>query len=538
MPKNDSVRFYLLENFFVASLLILSVGVCFYSALSYGILKWDSQQYTQENICVHGLTWENFTCIFTKPYFLNWHPITSLSYALEYEHFGENPRTFHFNNLFIHAINSFLIYQLTKKVVTIIGGRGWSVYVAASISALLFAVHPQHVETVVWIAERKGLLSTMFFLLAISSYLKFFTSRKKWLYYILSLLAFTCSLLSKPMAVTMPVLLILIDIFPLCRVDFSSRIKSITTSMAIILWEKTPYFIIAISMSWVTINTFDSGGAVASLDQMSIIERSLNAIYSLYLYIKLWFLPLELSPLYTHPAFILERDLLSLFVLVVGFGSVIIALLVLFIKGHSSPLISFLLIVVSLLPVIGLLRVGSHSAADRYTYLPLIPMYIAAGHLLSKLIFSRRRLYQVSAFVGTLVLVIFLINITKTQVKVWKNELSLWIYVNSDWLTENSTTLPRTTNINKVVWLAQAYYDAGDYDSALKYYLLAEDLGQLPNLWQYLRFARAYAFLGHDFYALQVYSFLLKHPECCEALLQDKIESDVAEIKLKSVGTY
>jgi hypothetical protein len=493
------------------------------------MLNWDTNYYIIDNTCVHGLTWSNVNCIFTRPYFLNWHPLTSLSYAVEYEFFGDNAKAYHVDNIFLHVINSFLIFMLAKKIFSMKAMDGRLVFLGALFSACLFAVHPQHVESVVWIADRKGLLSTLFFLVSILFYINYALFGFKRKLYVLAFCSFIMSLLSKPMAVTMPVLLILVDIYPLNRIDFKQPKKFILIGFYKLFREKWVFFCASFFMAILTIYAQSSGGAVATLEQITLFDRLLNAMFGIFLYIKLWVAPIGLSPFYTHPLFIINGDVLSIALLVVLFSLLMIVLMVYFFKGKVSGLIIFLLVVVSLLPVLGIIQVGSQAAADRYTYLPLIPLYLLAGYFFS-ICFLRSRFISVSV---SLVVFFMFLMITKTQVKVWESEVSLWSYVNSDWILSDSEIPSKGLNAHKVVWLAQAYYDEGDYENALKYYLIAEDLAHFPNLWQYIRFATSYEHMGEDGFALQVYNFLLEHPDCCEGDMKKVVDRRILLIKSK-----
>ncbi len=517
------------ESTFISLFIIFVVYICFSEVLDYGILNWDSKIYVIENICIQEISWSNLYCIFSEIYHYNWHPLTSLSYAIEYKYFADNPKIYHLNNLVLHSINSVLIYFLAKRIYSFNSVLTGLNIVGAITASVLFAIHPQHVESVVWIAERKGLLCTLFFLCSILCYLQYMTKGYSKKYYILAIISFLLSLLSKPMAVTLPVVLVLIDIYPLGRLDLSLSIKNIFVHLGKLLYEKKYFFICSIVIMIITVYAQVTDGSVVPLEQVNLNIRFHNAIFSFFMYLEKWIIPINLSPFYTHPLFILDGEIIPITLLLLLFISVIALLLYNLMKRRTVGMVVVLMIIATLLPVIGIIQVGSQAAADRYTYLPLIPLFIIAGYIFT-------HLYSHSKFVSVIcgcILILFLIRITVNQVKIWQSDLSLWVYANSELIISNPTKLPKNFNLRKVTLLAKSFYYEQDYENALKYYLLVEQDHVLPSEWDYVRFARSYRALGMDFFALQIYNNLLSRKECCDAQLKSNIDTDITDIKIK-----
>ena len=501
------------------------VYICYSEAVHYGLLKWDSQKYIIENECIHGLTLFNVRCIFSSIYFSNWHPLTSLSYAIEYEFFGQNPKIYHVTNIVFHAINSLLIYVVTKTLLLTKNIDGTQLRLAALISAVLFAVHPQHVESVSWVSERKGLLSTCFFLLSIWSYIQYVLQqalRAKKVYFTLSFAAFVLSLLAKSIAITMPVLLLLIDLYLLNRLSHPLNFRTIYNQLKPLIFEKSVFFLAAFVMIGVTVFSQVDGGSMSNLDNYPIQSRLINAIYSVFFYIGKWLLPLELSPFYSDPAFVEHGNWATSIFIVLAFSAVVAVSVGLLKSGKPVPFLLLSFILISLSPVIGIITLGSHAAADRYTYMPLIPLYLITGYYGANFFVSLRTSRKWLAGICFVVIVLTLINVCRTQVTLWKNDITLWSYVTRGWTGSN--TLPFTS-------LANAVYEQGNYKRAIRVYHLARSKGFVPPRF-YLGLARSYGYLGEYHRALEVYQYMLDQQQL-ETQWRIIAESDIADIRKK-----
>ena len=285
--------------------IILLTFLAYYKALE-NKLVWDSLAYIKNNHNITQLNLENITWMFTTNFFSNWHPITWLSYALDHCVYDDFIWGLHLTNIIFHTLNSLLVFFLA--LVTL--GLAWpdktnhypirfdgSALMASFFAAVFFAVHPQHVESVAWVAERKDVLSLFFILATFLCYLQYVISNQyKW--YISTLLLFTLALLSKPMAVTIPAVLLIIDVYPIRRTPFLKPIHYAikTTSFSRLALEKIPFFVLTIFTILMTLKA----QAGAMLD-VSLQLRLLNALDSIFLYLRKLIFPFNFSPLYPHP---------------------------------------------------------------------------------------------------------------------------------------------------------------------------------------------------------------------------------------------
>lgn len=337
---------------------------------------------------IGGFTGENLAWAFQTGYQGNWHPLTWLSHILDVRLFGLHPLGHHLTSLLFHVVNAWLLFQLLQRMT---GALGRSLVVAA-----LFALHPLHVESVAWVAERKDVLSTFFFLLALGAYARYARSSggasetaagsqgrpevaapadgRRWLAYVLALAFFALGLMSKPMLVTVPFILLLLDYWPLGRLQPGPR----RTSPASLLLEKAPFFVLTIASCIVTFLVQDKSHATALALPLAL--RLANAIvsYAKYLGKTVW--PIDLAVFYPHPdlrypishqwpAWIIVVATLALAMVSVG----------IVLRRHRAPwlVVGWFWFLGTLVPVIGLVQVGIHGLADRYTYIPLIGLFLA-----------------------------------------------------------------------------------------------------------------------------------------------------------------
>ena len=249
---------------------------------------------------------------------------------------------------------------------------------AAGATAVLFGLHPIHVESVVWISERKDLLCALFYLLTISSYLTYTASsseRNRWFWLIVCFVLFILALMSKPMAVTLPLTLLLLDIYPVKRITFHplSTVQNLFP-----LLEKIPFLMLSIASTIITIMAQDAGGAVRSLDTFPLDARLLNATRALVFYLQKILFPLKLVPFYPFPTNLhwLEVEYFLSGMFVVAITAVCLWMLR---QGKLFSFIAWSYYVITLLPVLGIIQIGGQAAADRYTYLPSLGIFILMG---------------------------------------------------------------------------------------------------------------------------------------------------------------
>jgi Tfp pilus assembly protein PilF len=390
------------------ALLVVLTVVAYFGVQDLGFV-YDDRSYVVLNPRVMGgLTGENTTWGFTTGYISNWHPLTWMSLMLDAELLGSAPRGFHQTNLVLHVANVLLLALVLARMT----GAWWRPVLVAA----LFAVHPQHVESVAWVAERKDVLSTLFGLLAIGAYVCFVQHEqpgRRRLWYVLSLLTFAASLASKQMLVTLPFLLLVVDVWPLSRAEVPWRRK---------LLEKLPFLALSMSASLVILHVQSTGGATTMLDPVSFPARLANAVlaYGMYLGRTVW--PTNLAAFYPHPGAGVS------FPAAFAVGAVLAAITagVLAVRKARPYLATgWLWYLGTLVPVIGVVQIGMQQRADRYTYVPLIGIYVAAVWLLAELVPKRGRGVAVAA--ATTVL-IALTLVARQQVVVWKDTITLFTH--------------------------------------------------------------------------------------------------------------
>jgi protein O-mannosyl-transferase len=435
------------------ALLILGLAA-FWPVCKNDFVNYDDPLYVTKNVHVQsGLTKENVRWAFGNTESSNWHPLTWLSHMLDCQFFGLDPRAQHAVNLGFHVTNALLLLLVLQQMT----GALWrSAFVAA-----LFATHPLHVESVAWIAERKDLLSTFFGLLTIWSYLGY-TRHRSIPKYLLCLSFFVMSLMSKPMLVTLPALLLLIDFWPLKRWSLFAKHKSPAssspnTSSKELLLEKIPFFALAVASSIVTIWAQHQGGSTESLDALPLGARIANALLSYILYLAKMFLPVNLAVFYPyHPVPVVEALGCGLLLAIVSWFSVAKARL------HPYVLFGWLWFLIMLLPVIGLIQVGAQAFADRYTYLSSIGPFIILTWGIVEFFDQIKLPRSTLAIAGTVVL-LGCVFTTQAQIARWKNSTTLFTH------TLQSTSQNPVAENN----LGSALFDAGNLAEAGQHFQAA-----------------------------------------------------------------
>ncbi|MGB8890279.1 MAG: tetratricopeptide repeat protein [Candidatus Korobacteraceae bacterium] len=349
-------------------LLLAAVTIAVYSpVMGHSFVVLDDREYVTANAHIRSLGWNTIKWAFTSTEAANWHPLTWLSHAIDYQLFALNPAGHHFDSVLIHALNAVLLFLglswITKRVRP-------SLLVAA-----LFALHPINVESVAWIAERKNVLSTLFFLLAIGAY-AWYAQRPAWRRYLLVAGLFAAGLMAKPMVVTLPFVLLLLDYWPLERMSFTgtpsesaSASGAQPATFSRLVLEKIPLLALSVASSWITLKAQRT--VVRAFDEFSLANRIQNALvaYGLYLWKMVW--PARLA-FYPHSLVALPawQWLLSAAVLIS-----ITAFVIIFRRKRYLP-VGWFWFLGTLVPVIGLVQVGEYAMADRYAYVPLIGIFV------------------------------------------------------------------------------------------------------------------------------------------------------------------
>lgn len=422
----------------------------------------------QNGISLSGIAWA-----FTSSQAANWHPLTSLSLMLDHDFYGLNAGGYHFTNLLFHILNTLLLFILLNKMT---GAVYRSLFVAA-----LFALHPLHVESVAWISERKDVLSTFFWLLTMWAYVSYamHPGIKR---YIPVVIFFALGLMSKPMVVTLPFVLLLLDYWPLNR--------SIPTKNLVI--EKIPLLILTVASSVITYFVQKQAGAVAALEHFPLDMRIYNAIISYARYIEKTILPLNLSIYYPHPG------MWPLWQVILAGSMIVFLSIFIWKKSDRYPYlpVGWLWYLGTLVPVIGLVQVGSQAMADRYTYIPLIGLFIILVWGVSDLMKNWRYKKAVLGFVSILIIIILSI-LSWQRCQLWGDQVALW----TDAL--DNYKIPFAYNCR-----GAGYAEKGNYRQAIEDYNAA--LAMKPDAEFYSNRANAYAAIKQHEKAFNDYHDALK----------------------------
>jgi tetratricopeptide (TPR) repeat protein len=498
-----------------APVIIICLGLALATAFVYAqvrhhaFINYDDLEYIVENPHVtSGFTAANILWAFTKTHAANWHPLTWISHMLDYQLFGLRPAGHLLMNLFFHMMNTALLFLVLNRMTRAL----WpSAFVAA-----LFALHPLHVESVAWIAERKDVLSIFFWMLTMGAYV-FYVEKPDTKRYLITLGFFFLGLMAKPMLVTLPFVLLLLDYWPLGRLQvvherndktmdtpapekkkkkkkktreaaLSENIPLKKTSTSIpsrqavqpLLREKIPFFALTLLSSLVTL--YAQRNAMAPLETLSMAKRISNALISYVHYIGKMIWPTNLAFIYPLPDAIPGWQVVGAAVLLAG----ITLLAIRGMKRFPYLMVGWLWYLGTLVPVIGLVQVGSQAMADRYTYVPLIGLFITAVWGLTALTNNlpyRRVFLPVAAGV----LLIVLMAMTWKQVSCWKDSMTLFQHALN------------TTTRNSIAhsMLAGSLYEEGKYEEATYHYREAVRINPKRQKWHY-NLGNALAFQGQN----------------------------------------
>jgi protein O-mannosyl-transferase len=394
------------KSFWICLALTVAVFAVFYQVRAFPFVNLDDPVYVSQNSNIQaGISLNTVKWAFTTGYAKNWHPLTWLSYMLDWQLLGPDPAGFHIVNLFFHIANTLLLFLVLKQMT----GSQWpSAFVAA-----LFALHPLHVESVAWISERKDVLSAFFWLLTMWAYVRY-VRRPKAANYLLIVVFLTLGLMAKPMLVTLPFVLLLLDYWPLNR--FTSK-----RSLLDLLIEKVPLFVIILVSSMITFLVQEKGGAV-NMEQYNFPIRLANAFISYQSYIVKMIWPVHLAVFYPHPG----RDISILYAVISAIFLLVVTILILKFAGrHKYLFTGWFWYIGTLVPVIGLLQVGDQAMADRYNYITLTGLFIIAAWGVPELLAKWR--YKIITLISSAVLIIFIMSVyTFFQLGYWQSSLTLF----------------------------------------------------------------------------------------------------------------
>ena len=410
----------------ISVVLVVATLFVFWQVRNHQFITLDDNNYVLDNPYVRrGPTPGSVAWAFTTMHASNWHPLTWLSHMFDCTLYGLNPGGHHVTNLLFHVASSLLLFLALRRMT---GGLWESGLVAA-----LFALHPLRVESVAWVSERKDVLSAFFWMLTMWAYARY-VQRPEIKKYLIVLLCFVLGLLSKPMLVTMPFVMLLLDYWPFGRFQFGTwsgdRHSSTPTSLdprpkrsslRHLVLEKTPFFALSVVSSFLTFLAQQRGGAVQPLEFIPLGTRIVNSLvsYAGYIWKMIW--PSGLALLYPYPDRFPAWEVLGAILLLV-FVSVLVARAA---RGRPYLVVGWLWYLGTLVPVIGLVQVGMQAMADRYTYVPLIGLFIMVAWGFSDILKGWRYQRVVFAVSGSLVVSAFMI-VTWVQVRYWRDSLSLF----------------------------------------------------------------------------------------------------------------
>lgn len=477
-------------------LLALLIGACamlvYLPALNLGFVDWDDNKYVYDNPHILTLTSGFIRWAFTTVEVGgNWHPLTWLSLGMDRLLWGTGPMGFHATNIFLHGLNTALVTILAsllissrKNAVPGVGkGRpisGIGMMITAAVTGILFGFHPIHVESVAWISERKDVLYAFFYLAGILAYIRYVSIRSSGIVrepfyqglssrlYFLTLLLFVLSLLSKPMAVTFPVVLLILDWHPLNRFGTAERRFSV-------LLEKLPFFALSLASSVVTA----AAQTLQPFTKLPFLYRLLNGAHSLVMYLWKMLVPLNLLPFYPYPNDISPLSVKYLSALLIVAGIAVSCVVLYKLKRGRSWIAAWGYYLITLLPVLGFIQVGTQSMAERYAYLPSLGPFLLTGLGLALVVEKKHEapsesfLLRYSALIVLGILAVSLSSLTVRQTGIWKDGLTFWNYV----IEKEPARAHNAYNNRGTIYLNRGQLEDAlrDFDTAIRinpYYLI------------------------------------------------------------------
>jgi protein O-mannosyl-transferase len=376
----------------------------------FDFVNYDDPDYSTANPHLSaGLTVENAEWAFTSSYAANWIPLTWISHLLDRQLFGWNPGADHLENLALHVLSSLLLFLLLARMTHAV----WP----SAFVAFAFALHPLHIESVAWIAERKDVLGALFFLLTVWVYLNYVERPAAWRYLLL-MVAFSCALLSKSMTVTLPFVLLLLDFWPLGRLTRAADDANAPTAARVVI-EKIPLIALAIAASFITFLVQRGGGAVIA-DLLPLGVRIENALVSYVVYALKFFWPSNLAVFYPYAEIPAWQPILAALVL-----AAITVLVIVQRRARPYLEVGWFWYLGMLVPVIGLIQVGVQSRADRYTYLPIIGIAIMLAWGAADLVARLPALKPAMAAVAVALCASWMV-LTWLDLQSWRNSVALF----------------------------------------------------------------------------------------------------------------
>ena len=515
-------------KYYLAAFVSLITFLVYLKSLQNEFINWDDTEYVVNNPYIHSFNLPFFKWVFFDFYVANWHPLTWLSHALDYAAWGLNPLGHHLTNNILHALCTFIVVLLVIRLMTVykrVAGNhvasqpflsARTIGITGAVTGLLFGLHPLHVESVAWVAERKDLLCAIFYLLSITTYTHYVSEVSEKAFvgsasrffnktFFFTLGCFLLALLSKPMAVTLPFVLLILDWYPF------RRIQSLKTFWAAFI-EKLPFLALTLISSIITVMAQRAGGAMEEMKSVSLPARLLVAVKSLIAYLWKMTLPSNLTPFYPYQGNISISSIEYIMAIILTVGITVTCLAVLRQQKLWISLWSYY--VITLTPVLGIVQVGSQTMADRYTYLPSLGPFLLIGLIAAKsyegmtALKGWKVIIRITSLFFVLVMFVSISYATIKQIGIWKNSFVFWDYV----LAKEPVRIPFA-----YISLGEAYRSKGQVDMAIAQYQTA--LRLKPDYAEaYLNLGEAYKSKGQFDMAIAQYQTALRFkPNFAEA---------------------
>ncbi len=401
----------------VCVFLVLATVLSYRGVRSNDFVSLDDNDYVVENPPVqHGVNVQSIEWAFTAFHSCNWHPLTWISHMIDWNLYGKNAGGHHITNLCLHSVNAVLLFLLLLYMTGFVG--------RSAIVAFLFALHPAHVESVVWISERKDLLCTFFWFASLLAY-AWYVRKPSWKRFVWVVCGFACALMSKPMAVTLPFTLLLLDYWPLRRIGFALDARRQWLSLWKLCVEKWPLFVMTALSCVVTYIAQRVGGAVYSIQFLPLWARVCNAAVSYCRYIRIMFWP---DPLIAY--YFSEKTNIAITAVVLSLLALCIVTAACWRFKEKRPycLFGWLWFLGTLVPVIGIVQVGDQAMAERYTYVPFIGLFIAIVWLIGDAVANSPKIKVATLIIAVAVIAACAVQ-TDAQVLVWKDTITLFSHV-------------------------------------------------------------------------------------------------------------
>ncbi len=410
------LRWKIMMIILVLSMLTLAI---YWQVQRFNFINYDDNMYvTQNNHVKSGINLQSVFSSFTDIKTANWHPLTMLSHMLDWQLFGNKAGGHHWTSVIIHILNTILLFLLLNRLT----GALWR----SALVAALFAVHPINVESVAWVAERKNVLSTFFWFLTMLFYV-WYAEKPGWKRYLPVILCFALGLMSKPMLVTLPFALLLMDYWPFNRTEIDTSYNEDRQSVQVrkagwkfLIAEKIPLFVLTGIFSAITMHAQQSVGAVVSIDSLPFHLRVQNAIASYGIYIQKMFWPLDLSVFY--PRYNIAGWELLMILLFLVFLSLLI---IRYYQKKPYLLVGWLWFLGIMVPVIGFVQVGDQAMADRYAYVPFIGLFVMVVWYSYDCV-SQNKYLRAGFIIFSFCVVLFLSVICWQYCQLWGNKFALW----------------------------------------------------------------------------------------------------------------